>query len=132
MAKFLKNPSQKILDNDPGMIYVTSLIDMFRSKIQMAQMQREEELSELKGLFMQAIQDKETNKTFYPDANSTMRITYGTVKNYKSWEGKEYETFTTGDQILDKYVAGGHEFDVPEKLRTLLSNKDFGRKVRRF
>jgi hypothetical protein len=126
MAKFLKKPSQKVLDKDPGMIYVTSLIDMFRSKIQMAQMQRESELSELKGLFMQAIQEKETDKTFYPDANSTMRITYGTVKNYKSWEGKEYETFTTGDQILQKYVAGDDEFDVPEKLRTLLTNKDFG------
>ena len=126
MAKFLKKPNQKTLDKDPGMVYVTSLINMYRSKIQMAQMQRESELSELKGLFMQAIQEKEKSKTFYPDANSTMRVTYGTVKNYKSWEGKAYETFTTGDQILEKYVAGDHEFDVPEKLRTLISTKDFG------
>ncbi|MFK7784762.1 MAG: S46 family peptidase, partial [Crocinitomicaceae bacterium] len=126
MAKFVKKPKQKTLDKDPGVLYVMSLIDMFRSKIQMGQMERESELSELKGLFMQAIQEKETDKTFYPDANSTMRVTYGTVKSYKSWEGKEYETFTTGDQILQKYVAGDHEFDVPERLRTLLSNKDFG------
>lgn len=130
MAKFLKNPKQKTLDKDPGMIYITSLIDMYRSKIQMAQMAREEELSALKGLFMQAIQEKETDKTFYPDANFTMRVTYGTVKNYNSWDGKPFETFTTGDQILEKYVAGDHEFDVPEKLRTLISNKDFGQYAR--
>jgi len=130
MSKFIKKPSQKILDKDPGILYIISLIDMYRSKIQTKQMERESELSALKGLFLQAIQEKETDKTFYPDANSTMRITYGTVKNYKSWEGKPYETFTTGDQILDKYVAGDDEFDVPERLRTLLKNKDFGEYAR--
>ncbi|MFT6245192.1 MAG: hypothetical protein ACJA0U_001799 [Salibacteraceae bacterium] len=55
-----------------------------------------------------------------------MRVTYGTVKTYDSWEGKKYDTFTYGSQILDKYKAGDSEFDVPEKLRTLLKNKDYG------
>ncbi|MDG1331583.1 MAG: S46 family peptidase [Crocinitomicaceae bacterium] len=142
LAKFLKKPKSKTLDKDPGVLYIRSLIDMFRSKLQMDQMTRESELSELKSLYLQAIQnynratigsstdddwgDESKPKLMYPDANSTMRVTYGTVKNYKSWEGKPFETFTTGDQILEKYVAGDHEFDVPEKLRTLLSNKDFG------
>ena len=65
-------------------------------------------------------------KIIYPDANFTMRLTYGTVKNYDSWEGKTYETFTSADQILAKYKAGDAEFDVPEKLRKLISEKDFG------
>ena len=126
LDKFVKNPTQKALDKDPGVLYVNSLIQMFRSEIQSAQMQRENELSELKKLYMQAIQEKEASKIYYPDANSTMRLTYGTVKSYDSWEGKTYETFTSADQILDKYKAGDSEFDVPEKLRTLISTKDFG------
>lgn len=124
--KFLENPKQKTLDKDPGVLYVNSLIEMFRNQIQPGQMKRENELSELKGLYMQAIQEKEASKIYYPDANSTMRLTYGTVKNYDSWEGKTYETFTSADQILDKYKAGDAEFDVPERLRTLISTKDFG------
>ena len=86
-----------------------------------------EELSELKSLFTQALHEKEADKTFYPDANFTMRVTYGTVQNYDSWEGETYETFTYGNEILKKYKAGDHEFDVPEKLRTLLTNKDYGK-----
>ena len=126
LEKFLKKPKQKTLDKDPGVLYVNSLIDMYRTKIQMDQMTRSGQLSDLRGLYMQAIQEKEESKIYYPDANFTMRVTYGTVKNYKSWEGKEYETFTTGDQILEKYKAGDHEFDVPEKLRTLISTQDYG------
>ncbi len=126
LKKFLKKPKQKTLDKDPGVLYVNSLIEMFRNQIQPGQMERENQLSELKGLYMQAIQEKEASKIYYPDANFTMRLTYGTVKSYDSWEGKTYETFTSADQILDKYKAGDAEFDVPEKLRTLISAKDFG------
>jgi hypothetical protein len=55
-----------------------------------------------------------------------MRLTYGTVGNYKSWEGKPYDTQTWGSQILDKEKPGDHEFDVPEKLHDLLKSKDYG------
>ena len=126
LNRFLKKPKQKTLDKDPGVLYVNSLIEMFRSKIQPGQMERDNALSELKGLYMQAIQEKEASKTYYPDANFTMRLTYGTVKTYDNWEGKTYETFTSADQILDKYKEGDAEFDVPEKLRTLITAKDFG------
>ncbi len=126
LKKFLKKPKQKTLDKDLGVLYVNSLIEMFRNQIQPGQMERENQLSELKGLYMQAVQEKEASKIYYPDANFTMRLTYGTVKSYDSWEGKTYETFTSADQILDKYKAGDAEFDVPEKLRTLISAKDFG------
>ncbi len=126
LEKFLKKPTQKALDQDPGMIYINGLIDLFRSKLQAAQIERDSKLIELRELYMQAIREKESSKTFYPDANFSMRLTYGTVKSYDSWEGKRYETFTSANQILDKYKAGDSEFDVPEKLRTLISTKDFG------
>ena len=126
LKKFLKKPKQKTLDKDPGVLYVNSLIEMFRNELQPGQMQRDNALSEVRGLYLQALQEKEASKTFYPDANFTMRLTYGTVKSYDSWEGKRYETFTFANQILDKYKAGDAEFDVPEKLRSLISAKDYG------
>lgn len=126
LEKFLKKPSQKAIDKDPAMIYINSLIDMFRTHIQTAQGTKTVTQDELRNLYMAALREKETSKTFYPDANFTMRLTYGTIKSYDSWEGKPYETFTWADQILAKYKAGDHEFDVPEKLRNLISSQDFG------
>ena len=126
LTKFLKKPSLKKLQKDPGMIYMNSVIDMLFQKLQYKQSLRDKRAEELRKLYMQIIQKKEPTKSFYPDANFTMRLTYGSVKSYDSWEGKPFENFTYGHQILDKYKAGDEEFDVPEKLRTLLKNKDYG------
>lgn len=65
-------------------------------------------------------------KTPYPDANFSMRLTYGTVKPYDSWDGNPYSSFTWGDEILAKHKEGDSEFDVPDRLQELLKNKDFG------
>ncbi len=126
MEKFLAKPSLKKLSKDPGIIYLNSLIAMYRSKIMGDQSVMMAAIEPYRKLYMQAIQEKDQSKKFYPDANFTMRVTYGTVKSYDSWEGKRYETFTWGSQILDKYKPGDEEFDVPEKLRKLLEAKDYG------
>lgn len=126
LEKFLKKPTLKAIDKDPAMIYVNSLIDMFRSKIQTAQGTKSSTQDALRNLYMAALREKETSKTFYPDANFTMRMTYGKIIPYNNWDGETYQTFTWADEILTKYKAGDHEFDVPEKLRTLISTKDFG------
>ena len=126
LKKFLKKPTQKAIDKDPAMIYVNSLIDMFRTHLQTAQGTKSSAQDALRNLYMAALREKETTKTFYPDANSTMRMTYGKIIPYNNWDGDAYETFTWADEILTKYKAGDHEFDVPEKLRTLISSKEFG------
>ena len=123
--KFLKKPSEDKLANDPGMMYLNSLMNLYRGKLAMVDGQMKAEINGLRKLYMQAIQEMEAN-AFYPDANFTMRVTYGSVMPYDSWEGKPFETFTYASQILDKYVDGDAEFDVPEKLRTLIAAKDFG------
>jgi hypothetical protein len=66
-------------------------------------------------------------KTFYPDANSTMRVTYGQVKGYQPRDGMQYEFYTYLDGIMEKYKPGDYEFDVPTKLIELYTQKDFGR-----
>jgi hypothetical protein len=62
----------------------------------------------------------------FPDANSTLRVTYGKVKGYKPNDGVTYEPFTYLDGVLEKYVPGDYEFDVPKKLIDLYHTKDYG------
>lgn len=62
----------------------------------------------------------------FPDANSTLRVTYGKVKGYKPNDAVYYEPFTTLDGVMEKYVPGDYEFDVPKKLIDLYNAKDYG------
>ena len=62
----------------------------------------------------------------FPDANSTLRVTYGKVKGYKPNDAVYYEPFTTLDGVMEKYIPGDYEFDVPQKLIDLYNAKDYG------
>jgi hypothetical protein len=66
-------------------------------------------------------------KSLYPDANSTMRMSYGSVQDYMPADAVHYDYICTANGILEKYVPGDYEFDVPAKLETLLLNNDYGR-----
>lgn len=63
---------------------------------------------------------------YYPDANSTLRVTYGQVRGYTSYDDSEYEPHTYLSGVIRKYKPGDYEFDVPEKLRDLYEEKDYG------
>ena len=67
------------------------------------------------------------DKLFYPDANSTMRITYGKVLSYDPQDAVHYNYFTTLDGLMAKYKPGSDEFDVPQQLIDLYKKKDYGR-----
>ena len=67
------------------------------------------------------------DKNFYPDANSTMRISYGQVKSYDPQDGVHYKYFTTLDGLVAKYKPGSDEFDAPKELIDLYNAKDYGR-----
>jgi hypothetical protein len=76
--------------------------------------------------YMQAQMDVFKEKTFFPDANSTLRVTFGKVQGYKPKDGAYYDFKTDLDGVMEKYKPGDYEFDVPEKLRMLHKNKDYG------
>jgi hypothetical protein len=63
----------------------------------------------------------------YPDANFTMRLTYGNVKSYSPRDAVHYDYYTTTDGILEKENPEDREFVVPAKLKELIQKKDFGR-----
>src|SRR5687768_16386350 len=75
---------------------------------------------------MQAQMEVFTDKKFYPDANSTLRITYGNVDGYNPKDAITYNYYTYLDGVMEKYTPGDYEFDVPAKLIDLYKKKDYG------
>lgn len=83
-------------------------------------------INALQRQYMQAQMDVFTDRRFYPDANSTLRVTYGQVKGYAARDAVQYDYYTYLDGVLEKYVPGDYEFDVPKKLIDLYRAKDYG------
>jgi hypothetical protein len=65
-------------------------------------------------------------QVLYPDANQTMRVSYGNVKSYSPRDAVKYSEICTITGVMEKYVPGDYEFDAPAKLIELIKNKDFG------
>ena len=83
-------------------------------------------INKLQRVYMQAQMHVMKEKKFYPDANSTLRVTYGNVKGYNARDGVKYDFITYLDGLMEKYIPGDYEFDVPEKLLFLYKTKDYG------
>ncbi|MGQ9621593.1 MAG: S46 family peptidase [Bacteroidales bacterium] len=126
LLAFLENPSVKILENDP--VYLTSTsINKVSSEVGNNLRQFDADLLKGRRLWMAALMEMMPDKTFYPDANSTMRLTYGQVLDYEPRDGVLYKYYTTLTGVLEKYKPGDYEFDVPQRLIDLYNRKEFGR-----
>lgn len=84
------------------------------------------QVDSLQRLYMKAQMETFKKKRFWPDANSTMRVAYGNVNGYKPRDGVKYDYTTYVEGILEKYVEGDYEFDVPAKLLEIAKAKDYG------
>lgn len=83
-------------------------------------------INQLQRTYMQAQMDVFPGKKFYPDANSTLRVTYGKVNGYEARDAVKYDYYTYLDGVVEKYVPGDYEFDLPPKLIELYKTKNFG------
>ncbi len=125
-TKFLDNPSLKALKADK--IYQLTIPFMRnQEKYNQLSMEAQDKLDRANRLFIDALRKMETDQKFYPDANSTMRLTYGNVLDYTPADGVLYKHFTTLDGIMQKEDATNPEFVVPKRLKELYLNKDYGR-----
>lgn len=86
----------------------------------------QDRINTLQRTYMAAQMEVFKEKRFYPDANSTLRVTYGNVKGYQARDAVEYDFYTYLDGVMEKYKPGDYEFDLPEKLIDLYKKKDFG------
>jgi hypothetical protein len=73
--------------------------------------------------------DPAAAKKMYPDANLSMRVSYGNVKSYNPRDAVHYDYVCTGKGILEKYIAGDYEFDLPANQIELMKKKDFGQYI---
>jgi hypothetical protein len=121
---FLAKPSLKKYETDPLVNYVNAIIKIAIMS-QGVYMSHSSKLETPRRQYIAAVK-KMTEKPLYPDANFTMRMTYGQVLDYYPADGVHYLHRTTEQGILEKEQPNDPEFDVPAKLKELIIHKDFG------
>jgi len=123
---FLDKPSLKVLENDP--VYLTaSSINKVATEVSNSLGQYDADLMKGRRLWMAALMEMMPDRTQYPDANFTMRLTYGQILDYDPRDGVTYKYYTTLKGVMEKYKPGDYEFDVPQRLIDLYNRKEFGR-----
>nr|WP_316835249.1 S46 family peptidase [Pedobacter nutrimenti] len=129
LAAFIaSNPSVDAVKNDPAYAYAVNLIpaEYMKNNFGSIVSDFESKKAELDHLYLKAILEKNKDKLMYPDANSTMRLSYGNVQNYSPKDGMTYNTTTTIEGIMQKYIPGDSEFDLPASLIENYNKKNFG------
>ena len=121
-SAFLDNPSKKALDNDMAFVVSQQALQQYFALGNSAS----DEFENATRLFEKGIMEMQAGKLFYPDANSTIRLTYGTVGDYKPADAVQYHFYTTLSGIMEKEDSTNDEFVVPAKLKELYNKKDFG------
>ena len=132
-ARFMKmmelQPAElgKALMNDPAMQLLNDIQVRYSKENQGKLNTLQAEINRTQRIYMQAQVEIMKERKFYPDANSTLRVTYGKVEGTEPRDGILYKTYTYLDGVMEKYKPGDYEFNVPEKLIDLYKNKDYGR-----
>ncbi|RAU82644.1 serine protease [Pontibacter arcticus] len=124
---FLKNPTQKKLEADPAFAIVNSILENYLTTIKPKLDEANAKLATANRLYVAGVRLMNPDKVFYPDANSTLRLSYGSVKDYSPQDGVVYNYYTTMDGLMAKEDPNNEEFEVPAKLKELYNKKDYGR-----
>ena len=127
-SAFIANPTKTILENEILFMLNQDLLDQFRKynygpETQMAQTQ----LNKANRLFIDGLRQMNKKTKYYPDANFSLRLSFGNILPYTSIEGKTYPYYTTIDGLMAKEDPTNDEFIVPAKLKELYEAKDYGR-----
>ncbi len=124
LEKWMERP--KSLTKDPIFALTMNIIESYQ--VLYARYEEAQNLgNQGERLYMKGLMEMQSDRNFYPDANFTMRLTYGTVEPYKAADAVNYNYYTTMDGVMAKYVPGNWEFDIPQDVRDLVAKKDYGR-----
>jgi len=128
---FIANPDAGILQADPAFAYASTFVKNYNLKYAPLYTAFTNKNAELGRAYLKGI--KEMNPAaaakMYPDANFSMRVSFGNVKSYNPRDAVHYDYVTTAKGIIEKYKAGDYEFDLPSKQIELLKKKDFGQYI---
>ncbi len=127
LRAFLANPTAEVLEKDPGYQYAKNLNpqDYVRNSFGSIITDFSSAKAKLDQAYLKALIENNKGMLMYPDANSTMRISYGQVQNYSPKDGITYNISTDIDGMVAKYVKGDDEFDLPQSLLDAYAKRDF-------
>ncbi len=130
LNSFLENPTLKVLEKDPALKAMNGFyFDIYAGKIPKESSAAQEKVDRGYRLLQAGLQQMNAEKNYYPNANSTLRLSYGVVGDYVPADGVVYDYVTTTDGILEKQEMTddkNHEFYVPDHLVKLVEKGDFG------
>ena len=126
---FIAKPNAKKVEKDPAYVVFNAMVNHMVSGLAPFRAANQV-IAENNHMFVKGLREfyaeTQPEKSLYPDANSSLRMTYGSVKDYQPTDAVSYDYICTANGILEKYVPGDYEFDVPQRLLDLIEAKDFG------
>ena len=129
LKELLTGDSKTVLANlnaDKGFIVIKSMADKFLKDVAPKYDEINLKITTLQRTYMKAQLELNKGSRIFPDANSTLRVTYGKVKGYAPKDATLYTPVTYLDGAMEKYIPGDYEFDVPTKLIDLYKKKEYG------
>jgi hypothetical protein len=125
MSSFLAQPDADLLKSDPGYIFANSIYNAYRA-LSIKRGNALKDLNDARRRYIAGLREMLPDELFYPDANFTMRVTYGDVQGYSPQDAVWYHYATTLQGVMQKEDPNNPEFTVPDKLEELYKQKDFG------
>ncbi len=116
----------KKLENAPAYLFYKNFVNMYVTQIMPVVKSYDEKITNLNRFYMRALTMADTSKVFYPDANFTLRVTYGKVADYEPRDGVRYKHYTTLDGIIEKDNPDIYDYRVPQRLKDLYSAREYG------
>lgn len=126
LMAFLDKPTYKAISTDPGFNITLSVLNCLRDIYSVTD-EIDSKIAKGNRLFIAGLREMNPDKKYYPDANSTMRMTYGRALDYDGNDAIHYNYFTTLTGVMEKEDPSNDEFTVPAKLKQLYNAKDYGR-----
>jgi hypothetical protein len=125
--EFISNPTKAQIENEELLSFGIELLAKYREVNSSAEVaQANAKKTKANRLFIEALRKMNPKKKYYPNANSTLRLSYGNVMDYTNNEGKAYKYYTTIDGLMAKEDPNNPEFIVPARLKELYEKKDYG------
>ena len=125
LSEVARGNAGALLD-DPAARLASAIITHYRKAILPTYTAATDQIALLQRTYVAGLRQQQTERKFYPDANSTLRVSYGQVQPYQPADGTRYDFYTTLDGIMEKADPTNPEFEVPARLVELYNAKDYG------
>ncbi|MEI6123388.1 MAG: S46 family peptidase [Bacteroidota bacterium] len=125
LNSYTPSMSKQIL-YDPAYKLSTSIYAYYRNTLSAKTLEFQKKSSDLYQVYMQGLMEMQPDKKFYPDANSTLRVSYGKVSGFSPRDGVDYKYYTTLKGVIEKEDSAIYDYKVDDKLKNLYNIQDYG------